>query len=193
MATYWMHNGFVNVSGEKMSKSLGNFFTVHEVLDQYPADAIRLLLMTAHYRQPLDFTHEGLQQTKATLDRWYGALRGKTVTPADVVPASVEDALSDDLNTPLAITALHQLDDPADLLAGAQALGLLQQDAEAWFRWTPTGTGGPTEAEIEAAIAARQAARKAKDFKEADRLRDDLKARGVILEDGPKGTTWKRG
>jgi cysteinyl-tRNA synthetase len=193
MAKYWMHNGFLNISGEKMSKSLGNFFTVHELLDQFPGEAIRLLLLSAHYRQPLDFTHEGLQQTKATLDRWYGALRGKTVTPADVVPASVEDALSDDLNTPLAITALHQLDDPADLLAGAQALGLLQQDAEAWFRWTPTGTGGPTEAEIEAAIAARQAARKAKDFKEADRLRDDLKARGVILEDGPKGTTWKRG
>ncbi|MFI5029207.1 MAG: cysteine--tRNA ligase [Reyranellales bacterium] len=193
MATYWMHNGFVNVSGEKMSKSLGNFFTVHEVLDQYPAEAIRLLLLTAHYRQPLDFTHDGLQQTKAMLDRWYGVLRGKTVTPADAVPQSVEEALSDDLNTPLAISALHQLDDPAELLAGAQALGLLRQDAETWFRWTPTGTGGPTEAEIEAAIAARQAARKAKDFKEADRLRDDLKAKGVILEDGPKGTTWKRG
>jgi cysteinyl-tRNA synthetase len=193
MATYWMHNGFLNISGEKMSKSLGNFFTVHELLDQYPGEVIRLLLLSAHYRQPLDFTHEGLTQAKATLDRWYGQLRGKQVTPANAVPQSVEDALSDDINTPLAIGAIHQLDDPAELLAGAQALGLLQQDAEAWFRWTPTGTGGPTEAEIEAAIAARQAARKAKDFNEADRLRDDLKAKGVILEDGPKGTTWKRG
>ncbi|MBS0527504.1 MAG: cysteine--tRNA ligase [Proteobacteria bacterium] len=193
MATYWMHNGFLNISGEKMSKSLGNFFTVHELLDQYPGEVIRLLLLSAHYRQPLDFTHEGLQQAKATLDRWYGHLRGRQVTAATAVPQSVEDALSDDLNTPLAISAIHQLDDPAALLAGAQALGLLQQDAEGWFRWTPTGTGGPSEAEIEAAIAARQAARKAKDFKEADRLRDDLKAKGVILEDGPKGTTWKRG
>ena len=99
----------------------------------------------------------------------------------------------DDLNTPLAISAIHQLGDPAELRAGANALGLLQQDAEAWFRWTPAGSSGPTDAEIEAAIAARQAARKAKDFKESDRIRDDLKAKGVILEDGPKGTTWKRG
>ena len=149
--------------------------------------------MTSPYRQPLDFTHEGLQQTRATLDRWYGALRGKTVTPANSVPASVEEALSDDLNTPLAISALHQLSDPAALKAGGVALGLLQQDAEAWFRWTPAGSSGPADAEIEAAIAARQAARKAKDFKESDRIRDDLKAKGVILEDGPKGTTWKRG
>jgi len=193
MAKYWMHNGFLNISGEKMSKSLGNFFTVHELLDQYPAEAIRLLLLSAHYRQPLDFTHEGLQQAKATLDRWYGALRGKPAAAAVAVPASVEGALSDDLNTPLAISAVHQLGDPAELLAGGHALGLLQHDPEAWFRWTPTGTGGPTEAEIEVAIAARQAARKAKDFKESDRIRDELRAKGVVVEDGPKGTTWKRG
>jgi len=166
---------------------------VHELLDQYPGEVIRLLLLSAHYRQPLDFTHEGLVQAKATLDRWYGVLRGKDVRAATEVPSSVEEALSDDLNTPLAISAIHQLDDPAALQAGANALGLLQQDADAWFRWTPTGNAGPTEAEIEAAIAARQAARKARDFKESDRIRDDLKAKGVILEDGPKGTTWKRG
>ena len=192
MAKYWMHNGFLNISGEKMSKSLGNFFTVHELLDQYPGEAIRLLLLSAHYRQPLDFTHEGLQAAKATLDRWYGFLRGTTVSET-AVPQSVEEALSDDLNTPQAIAAIHQLDDPAELRAGARALGLLQQDAEAWFRWTPTGSSGPSDAEIETAIAARQAARKAKDFKESDRIRDDLKAKGVLLEDGPKGTTWKRG
>ena len=193
MAKYWMHNGFLNISGEKMSKSLGNFFTVHELLDQHPAEAIRLLLLTAQYRQPLDFTHEGLTQAKATLDRWYGALRGKDAKPSSSVPQSVEDALSDDLNTPLAISAIHALGDPVELRAGANALGLLQQDAEAWFRWTPAGSSGPTDAEIETAIAARRVARKAKDFKESDRIRDELKAKGVILEDGAKGTTWKRG
>jgi cysteinyl-tRNA synthetase len=193
MAKYWMHNGFLNISGEKMSKSLGNFFTVHELLDQHPGEAIRLLLLTAHYRQPLDFTHEGLVQAKATLDRWYGALRGKDARPGKSVPQSVEDALNDDLNTPLAISAIHALGDPADVRAGANALGLLQQDPEAWFRWTPAGSAGPSDAEIETAIAARQAARKARDFKESDRIRDELKAKGVILEDGAKGTTWKRG
>jgi len=193
MAKYWMHNGFLNISGEKMSKSLGNFFTVHELLDQHPSEAIRLLLLTAHYRQPLDFTHEGLMQARATLDRWYGALRGKDAAPSNTVPSSVEEALSDDLNTPLAISAIHALGDPAELRAGANALGLLQQDAEAWFRWTPAGSSGLTDAEIEVAIATRQAARQAKDFKESDRIRDELKANGVILEDGARGTTWKRG
>jgi cysteinyl-tRNA synthetase len=201
MAKYWMHNGFLNISGEKMSKSLGNFFTVHELLDQYPAEVIRLLLLSAHYRQPLDFTYEGLVQAKTTLDRWYGLLRGRTALTANpstslragAVPPPVEDALSDDLNTPLAISEVHRIDDPALLRAAGQALGLLQQDAESWFRWAPASSSGPSDSEIEAVIAARQAARKAKNFKEADRIRDDLKTKGVILEDGPKGTTWKRG
>jgi cysteinyl-tRNA synthetase len=193
MAKYWMHNGFLNISGEKMSKSLGNFFTIHELLDQYPAEAIRLLLLSAHYRQPLDFTHEGLAQARATLDRWYGHLRGHDGKSVTTVPKGVEDALSDDLNTPLAIAALHQIGNAADLRAGAGALGLLQQGVDAWFRWIPAGASGPSDTEIEAAIAARQAARHAKDFKESDRIRDELRAKGVILEDGSEGTSWKRG
>ena len=105
----------------------------------------------------------------------------------------MEEALSDDLNTPQAIAAIHRLDDAAQLRAGARALGLLQQDAAAWFRWTPAGSSGPSDAEIEAAIAARQTARKARNFKESDRIRDELRKNGVILEDGPTGTSWKRG
>ena len=193
MAKYWMHNGFLNISGEKMSKSLGNFFTVHELLDQYPGEAIRLLLLSAHYRQPLDFTHEGLQAAKATLDRWYGfaarqgrrrrqPCRNRSRTRCRTISTRRRPS-------PRSISSTIR----RELRAGAQALGLLQQDAEAWFRWTPAGSSGPSDAEIEAAIAARQAARKAKDFKESDRIRDELKAKGVILEDGPKGTTWKRG
>ena len=126
---------------------------LHELLDQYPGEVIRLLLLSAQYRQPLDFTPEGLAQAKGTLDRWYGLLRGKGLEEKPI-PAPVEDALSDDLNTPLAISALHQLRDPSELKAGAAALGLLQHDPEAWFRWTPaTAAAGPSDAEIEAAIA----------------------------------------
>ncbi len=194
MAKYWMHNGFLNISGEKMSKSLGNFFTVHELLDQFPGEAIRLLLLSAHYRQPLDFTHDGLQaaQGDARSLVWRAAWQGPVPAPGPCRnPSRTRCPTTSTRRSPSARCISSTI--PPQLRAGGSALGLLQQDPEAWFRWTPTGTAGPTEAEIEAAIGARQAARKAKDFKESDRIRDDLKAKGVILEDGPQGTTWKRG
>lgn len=206
-AKYWMHNGFLIVNGEKMSKSLGNFFTVHELLEETPGEALRLSLITAHYRQPCDFTKDGLAQAKATLDKWYSALRGAQDVQAATcdVPASVEDALCDDLNTPLALSAIHELaaalnraetaEEKAkakgELLSAGQALGLLMQDAEIWFKGN--ASGGPSEAEIEAQITARLEARKAKNFAESDRIRDALAAQGVILQDGPTGTTWRRG
>ncbi|MDX9689507.1 MAG: cysteine--tRNA ligase [Alphaproteobacteria bacterium] len=207
-AKYWVHNGFLTVNGEKMSKSLGNFFTVHELLDEAPGEALRLTLLSAHYRQPCDFTKDGLMTAKATLDKWYSALR----SVADIeavrtdVPAAVEDALLDDMNTPLAIAAIHEIVSnlnkatdntqkaklKGELLAAAQAVGLLEQEAESWLKGAGS-EGGPSEAEIEAKIAERLAARKAKNFALSDEIRDTLAAQGVILEDGPQGTTWRRG
>jgi cysteinyl-tRNA synthetase len=219
---YWVHNGFLVVNGEKMSKSLGNFFTVRDLLGRAPGEAIRLLLLKTHYRAPLDFTDEGLKQAKGELDRFYTALRNAAdvrVEANDDMPAGVRDALEDDLNTPLAIAYLHEMardlnveKDPArraqfkaNLLHGGHLLGLLHHDPEEWFQ--QVGGSGALQAgssamtgqgfvvskeEIDDLIEARLAARKAKNFKEADRIRDDLKSKGVILEDGPKGTTWKR-
>jgi cysteinyl-tRNA synthetase len=202
-ARYWMHNGFLKVEGEKMSKSLGNFFTVRELLDQAPGEAIRLAMLSTHYHQPLDWTADGLKAAKATLDRLYIALREAGPAPALEPPPEMLAALMDDLNTPLAIAHLHDLatrlnkapliDEKArlkgQLLGAGQLLGLLSQDPEAWLR------GGQDEgqaARIEERIAARQAAKKAKNFALADAIRDALKAEGVLLEDGPKGTTWRR-
>ena len=210
MARIWMHNGYVTVNGEKMSKSLGNYFTVHELLDDHPGEAIRLALLSAHYRQPLDFTVEGLKRARAQLDRLYGALRPHrhVAVPDDAPPpASVAEALADDLNTPSALAALHDLAgtlnkaaDAAgvargkiDLLAAGRLLGLLGADPETWFQGSgPSLAAGPDAATIEALIAERMAARKAKDFARADAIRATLAEQGVVLEDGAQGTTWKR-
>ncbi|MCC7050137.1 MAG: cysteine--tRNA ligase [Alphaproteobacteria bacterium] len=208
MARYWLHNGFVAIEAEKMSKSLGNFVTVRQLLDEgYRGEAMRLALLSAQYRQPLDFRRDGLKEAKATLDRFYTALRHVADIPAwtGEAPLDVMAALEDDLNTPLALkhlheiaTALNKAGTPAEktklkgaLLASGALLGLLQDDPEGWFREGAAGMLSATD--IEQRIAARLAARKSKDFAEADRIRDELKKAGVELEDGPGGKTdWKR-
>jgi cysteinyl-tRNA synthetase len=174
-----------------MSKSLGNVVTVDRLLAAgHKGEVLRLALLSAHYRQPLDWTDALIEQSKATLDRWYDLLRGREVgeaAPTDDVLA----ALADDLNTPralAALSALHGAKDAAALRVSAAMLGLLQDDPEAWF----TAGGDVDQAWIEAQIAARRDARAIKDFAAADRIRQALTDAGIVLEDGPGGTTWKR-
>ncbi len=198
-ANYWMHNGHVTVGGEKMSKSLGNFLTVNDLLAEQPGEAIRLTLLSAHYRQPLDFTKDLVAESRRILDRWYRAM-GDVDAAADL-PEAVEAALCDDLNTPKAIAEMHRLADQAmagdsaaasSLKAVGEVLGLLQATPEAWFR----GQGGDDDLSaeaIEALIEQRRQARQDKDFATSDRIRDKLAEQGIILEDGAGGTAWRRG
>jgi cysteinyl-tRNA synthetase len=193
MARHWMHNGYLTVEGEKMSKSLGNFFTVKQLRDEgWGGEVIRFSLLSAHYRQPLDFSRDKMREMKAQLDRWYGFLKESGDPEAGEVDERVIAALSDDLNTPQAIAILHELTDrPADLKASATMLGLLQQDSESWFKGE---VSDDENAEIEALIEKRKQAKADKDFATADQVRDQLTSMGIVLEDKSGGVTeWKRG
>jgi len=182
LANYWVHNGFVDMGAEKMSKSLGNVVTPEVLLQKHKGETLRLALLSAHYRQPLPWTESLVAQAKATLDGLYRKVGEALPGAAD--PGVVE-ALSDDLNTPLAMARLGGIADPASLKASANLMGLLTASAEGWFR-------GEGDTEIDAKVKARNAAKATRDFATSDRIRDELKAEGILLEDGPEGTTWRR-
>jgi cysteinyl-tRNA synthetase len=195
MANFWMHNGFLQVEGEKMAKSAGNFVTIHELLKDWPGEVVRCCMLQTHYRQPINWTLAGLREAQKTLDHWY-ELTG------DVAPgylcADTLDALADDLNTPKAFAALHELRSQAakakgavaSLKASAQLIGLLQMDAAQWASFRPASLA-VDEHKVVSLIDARAAARKARNFAESDRIRDELAAMGVVLKDSKDGTTWE--
>ena len=209
---YWLHNGFVRINDEKMSKSLGNFFTVREILKHYQAEEIRYFILNSHYRSPLNYDDEHLQNARAALTRFYTALRGlkRSVGPgAEAYRERFNLAMDDDFNTPEALAVLFDLtreinrarqQDQAqaavladELIHLGAALGLLQDDPERYLRSSAAAQqGGLSDQEIEALIQQRLAARTSKNWAEADRIRDLLKAGNVLLEDGPQGTNWRR-
>jgi cysteinyl-tRNA synthetase len=179
-AKTWVHNGFVTVEGEKMSKSLGNFLTAHDLLQKYDGEVLRLTLLSAHYRQPLDWSEDKLEQSKKILDKLYARIGGEGAIDGEVFAA-----LLDDLNTPLAIAKLMAAPD-AELKATGALLGLLQQHPDAWF-----GRGGDTGA-IDALLAERAQAKASKNFARADEIRNQLTEQGIIIEDTPEGPKWRR-
>jgi cysteinyl-tRNA synthetase len=196
MANYWMHNGFLQVEGEKMSKSLGNFVTIRELLADWPGEVLRLNMLRTQYRQPIDWTVKGLEESAKTLDDWY-ALVGDQ--PGDAVSGRMLEALLDDLNTPRAITELHGLRHRAqaqdrlaleELAASLRFLGFLDDSAARWTERKHKAQGLDSSG-VEALIAARMAARKSKNFAESDRIRDELLAMGIVLKDSKDDTTWE--
>ena len=206
---YWMHNAYLDIDGEKMSKSIGNFRTVRDLLQSYRGEVLRFALLSAHYRSPLNFSAELLDQAQSTLDSLYSTLREVEDIELDMdVPLADEafyQALNDDLNTPVAIAEIHALakqlnkasdaDKPrlkARIIAAGNLLGILGQDPEEWLQGASSDDAISAE-EIEAQIQARADAKANKDFALADQIRDDLLAQGVVLEDSREGTKWKRG
>ena len=207
---YWMHNGYLNIDGKKMSKSLGNFRTVRELLQEWPGEVIRYALLTAHYRKPLDFSGDLLSSAKSGLDRLYGALRESSTTVENDLQHpqldELEGYLLDDLNTPQALSVLHGLAGEINKSSGeaksqlqkalrkaGDFLGLLNQDAEAWFKWTPAAsTDGLSDDTIEQLIQERIDAKLAKNYARADEIRKQLKEQGILLEDSKDGTRWTR-
>ncbi|HET7804696.1 MAG TPA: cysteine--tRNA ligase [Pseudolabrys sp.] len=197
MANFWMHNGFLQVEGEKMSKSLGNFVTIHDLLKDWPGEVVRFTMLQTHYRQPMNWTLAGLREAQKNLEHWYG-LTGDS-TPGYLCADAV-GALLDDLNTPKAFAALHELRGEAakgakpaaaSLKASAQLIGLLQLSPAQWTAFRPA-SAAVDETKVVNLIEARNTARKKKNFKEADRIRDELKAMGIELEDTKDGRTkWK--
>ena len=196
MANYWVHNGFLQVEGEKMAKSLGNFVTIRDLLKDWPGEVIRLTMLLTHYRQPLNWTTNALRESQRTLDHWYELTAGAA---PGILSADVTGALADDLNTPKVIASLHELRTEAakgdtgacgSLKASAQLIGLLQQAAEQWANFRPASIA-IDENKVTSLIAARNAARQAKNFRESDRLRDELAKMGVVVKDTKEGTTWE--
>ncbi|MBL6751529.1 MAG: cysteine--tRNA ligase [Nevskia sp.] len=209
-ARFWLHNGFLTMQSEKMSKSLGNVLLVREILKHAPGEAVRLALLTGHYRQPLDWNDEAVADARRKLDRLYGALRDAGAhagaASATDAPEAFVAALEDDLNTPAALAELFELaralnksSDPdeksglaAKMRSAGALLGVLQQSPQDWFAQTSgSDSDAPGKAEIEALIAQRAEAKKARNFAEADRIRNALKDRGVLIEDSAQGTRWR--
>ena len=207
-ARYWLHNGMLTFGGRKMSKSLGNVMVLHELLELYPPEVLRFLLLRAHYRQPLDWSDSTLAQARATLDGWYGVLRDRAdivvAESEESVPAEFEAALCDDINTPAAFAILAGLADAARqattpsarrqtkaaLLGAGHLVGLLREDADGWFKQNEAGAGVDADW-VQGLLEERQAARAARNFARADEIRAELAEKNVLIEDSADGARWK--